>query len=142
MIKMADVVLKPEKPLNFAIKQQILQTLRRTDVYVIKKSDEEEGLHSTTKINNFHDETILQYDYDKDQGTHTVAFMGYVVAKMGWHISMKMTQQYKDIWDVCNAIDKKAEDFRSISDAKFSMTSEESLVYQLAIREFQNARYD
>lgn len=141
MIKMAGTSLKPEKPLNLAIKQQLLQTLRRTDIYFIEKNDTENMFYST-QVKNFHDETLIVYENDHDQGTHKITFMGYVVAEMGWHISMQMTPQYQDIWDVCKAIDNKAAEFRRISDAKFSMTKEESLAFQLAIREAQNARYD
>lgn len=68
--------------------------------------------------------------------------MGVVVAEMEMHISMKLTKQHKDILNVCQRIDNKAEKFKELSDAKDKMSKEESLAYQRAIREAQNARYD
>lgn len=47
--------------LNFAIKQQIWQTLRRTDIYVVK-SHNEEGTFYSSSVKNYHDETLLTYE--------------------------------------------------------------------------------
>ena len=138
---MAQLIFPPKHPLNPAIKSEMLKTLRRTDVYVIENNDED-NLFYSTKINNMRDETLIQYDYDQDQGTHTIAYMGVVVAEMEMHISMNLTKQHKDILNVCQRIDNKAEKFKELSDAKDKMSKEESLAYQRAIREAQNARYD
>lgn len=138
---MAQVLFPPKHPLNPVIKSQMLKTLCRTDVYVIENNDEE-NLFYSTQINNMHDETLIQYDFDKDQGTHTITYMGVVVAEMGMHISMKLTKQHKDILNICKKIDNKAETFKELSEARTSMSQEESLAYQRAVRESQNARYD
>ncbi len=138
---MAQGIFPPKHPLNPAIKSEMLKTLRRTDVYVVENNDED-NLFFSTKINNLGNETLIQYDFDQDQGIHTITYMGVVVAEMGMHISMKLTKQHKDILNVCQRIENKAKTFKELSDAKDKMSKEESLAYQRAKREAQNARYD
>ena len=138
---MTEYTYPPKKTLNFAIKMQMLQTLRRTDVYVVENDDPDNLLFST-QIRNFHDNILIQYDKDGDQGIHTLTYMGVVVAEMGLHVNMKITPQHQAILDVCKKIYDKAEQFKDLSNAKAAMTEEENLVYQRAVREAQNARYD
>ena len=138
---MAKTLFPPKKPLNFVIKQQLLQTLRRTDVYIIENNDTENALHSSS-VNNWRDETLIKYDYDQNQGSYTIAFMGEVVAQMDMHKGMALSQQHKDILAIGKKIDAKSAEQKKIFDAKHNMTKEENLVYQRAMKEFQNARYD
>lgn len=127
--------------LNFAIKQQIWQTLRRTDIYVVK-SHNEEGTFYSSSVKNYHDETLLTYERDTVQGKHKITFMGGVVAEMNLHVNMEVTQQHEDILNVGKAIDNKANELKKISEAMHNMSKEESLIYQRAFRELQNARYE
>lgn len=131
------MAVKYQKTLNYAIKQQIMQTLRRTDLYVIENDDNETGV-CLVKIKNFRDETLIQYSHDKRKVVYNISYMGVVVAE----ISMPIKKEYEDTIDVCNAIEAKAKEFKRISNARAVMTKEESLVYQLAMREAQHARYD
>lgn len=79
---------------------------------------------------------------DTVQGKHKITFMGGVVAEMNLHVNMEMTQQHEDILNVGKAIDNKANELKKISEAMHNMSKEESLIYQRAFRELQNARYE
>jgi len=138
---MTQKTFPPEKPLNLVMKKLILQNLRRTDIYFVENNDPE-NLFFSTSVKNFRDETLIKYDNDRDQGTHTITFMGEVVAKMELHISMNLTKQHEDILDVVRKIDAKSDESKDMFKEKQKMSKVENLVYERARRELQNARDD
>ena len=86
---------------------------------------------------------MIKYDYESDGLIkYTIAYMGYVVAQMELEFGRIETEQHKDISNTGLVIKNKADKFKKISDAKAAMSQEESLAYQRAVRESQNARYD
>ena len=138
---MEQEVLPPKHPLNFAIKLQMLQMLRRTDIYIINEDDPEKSLYSKS-VRNFHDETLIKYDHNRAKGTQTITFMGEVVAEMNSYTGMKLSQQHSDILGINKKIEAKSVELKKIFEAQRKMSETENLVYQRAVKEFQNARYD
>lgn len=134
--------MPPKQPLNFVIEQQIRKTLRRTDVYYVKK-DVKDNKGYSIEVKNYHDKTLIEYNYENNGLVkYTITYMGYVVAQMELEFGRISTEQHKKISNLGAFIDTKAANFKKISNAKAVMSKEESLVYQLALRESQHARYE
>ncbi|MBO7645089.1 MAG: hypothetical protein J6S57_02150 [Alphaproteobacteria bacterium] len=138
---MTQVLFLPEQPLNLAIKQQILNTLKRTDIYIIPQYDTDKKVR-TVQVRDVFDTVLVEYSHDTANKIYTSKSMGIVVAKMLWRKTIVKTRQHQNIFDVTEAIDAKHKKSKELFEAKSKMSPSESLAYQLLSKESQNARYD
>lgn len=138
---MLKVLFPPEHPLNPAIKQQLLKTLTRTDIYITRDYDQKTKICTLT-VRDFRDSELIEYIHDEINKTHTIKQMGIEVAKMLWRKTMLETRQHKDIFDIKNTIESKRDELQKKFDALKKMSEAESLSYQLAQRAMENARYE
>lgn len=138
---MLKVIFPPEQPLNFVIKQQLLQTLTRKDIYITRDYDKNTKVMKLAVCDQ-RDTVLIEYIHDKVNKTHTIKQMGLIVAKMLWRKTMLETRQHRDIFEIIKTIESKREYLQKVFAAMTSMSKTESLAYQLALRESQNARYD
>ena len=138
---MTQVLFPPKKPLNFAIKQELLKHLSRTDIYIFENNDTKKSVKSQT-VKDFHNEEIIVCTYDKKVGVYTIKYMGEIVAEMDWRNTMFKTREHQDIFEVIEHLDAKAAFLKKIREAMDKMSAVENKVYSLGKRALENARYE